>query len=161
MNWELIISICALVISAITAVYSYLQGRKSNSLQQEQTELQRRVVNLEEKREKDKQKERIKADVKAEVVFRKTAKGKRANKLRIYNEGAGAAENVRIKINEDPITECNFIITDQDSFDIIAPGSDIKLTMATSFDSPPNWKTEVFWNDKTGMDNKFETILTQ
>lgn len=154
MSMEIIISCFALLVSIIVVVYSFIQGRKSNQLQE-------RIVNIEEQREKEKKEEKIKAEVKAEVVYRKTAKGKQASKFRVYNQGAGAAQNVKIFIDDKPVKECDFVLADQNEYEIIAAGSEVKIPVATSKDSPSNWKTVIHWDDKTGTDNEFETILTK
>lgn len=161
MSWELIIGLAGVAISLISIFIAGWSAYNSTKYSKKQTDLQRRVVELEEQREREKQSVKIKADVKAEVMYRNTAAGKQPYKFRVFNDGAGAAERIRVMINGDPIKECGFILTEQNTLEVIAAGTDVKFPMATSKDSPSNWKTVVLWDDKTGTNNKFETILTK
>ncbi len=161
MTIEIWFSGFALLISAIVAIYSYMQGRKSNELQEEQTDLQRRVVELEEKRETERKEEKIRANLRAEVDYRPTAAGRVAKKLRIVNEGQGAAKNIRIEIEGKSIEGCDFILKGNKSLDVLAAGNEFLLPMATSKDSPASWLTTLYWDDKTAKNQKFETTLTK
>ena len=123
MNWELIISGFALLISGITAWYSYKQGSKSNNLQE-------RVVALEEQREQ----ERIEEANKAMIVPRMTTGAARSGKtkflLSVFNEGQSEARNVRVFINGQTPTEYPNILTDEDSIEVIGPSNKFDFTVA-------------------------------
>lgn len=151
---ELILSIIAVIISAMVAVYTYLQGRKSNQLQE-------RIVQLEEQREQDKQVAANQADVKAEIVQKPTNHGKLSKKFRIYNSGESQARNIRVWIDDEPVYDVGFIHIDEPFIEILAPGSHVDFITSFSNDTPLNWKTTILWDDDSGKDRKFETMLSQ
>jgi hypothetical protein len=124
MNWEVIISGAAFLVSGIVAVYSYLQGRKSNEMQKEQTELQRRVVELEEQREEKKKRLQKKAEIRAVIDFEETGGHRLPRKILIWNHGPADAENIEVLVDGLPPSEVEYLYTERrnDTVEVLPAG---------------------------------------
>lgn len=162
MNWELIISGAAFVVSLGVAIYSYLQGRKSNDLQEEQTKLQRRVVEIEEQREQERLKKETKARLRPVLKYidRHDSAREIARQITIENLGKHEAQNIRMYVDGDPVSMHRDIFCRPDNkLSPIQPGSDQMWRIEVDEESPEVCEITLKWDDKTGNDYEFKDKL--
>ncbi|MCW9708837.1 hypothetical protein [Fodinibius salsisoli] len=162
MNWELIISGAAFVVSLGVAIYSYLQGRKSNDLQEEQTKLQRRVVEIEEQREQERLAKENRADLQPyfRYISRKDSPVKIARQITIENLGKHEAQNIRMYVDGDPVSMHRDIFCRPDNkLSPIQPDSDQMWCIEVDEESPEVCEIMLKWDDETGSDYEFKDKL--
>ena len=142
MNWELIISGIALIISGLSWYYSKKANRRSNDLQE-------KMLNIELKRERDKEIASKKAELIPNFVAQK--------QFRVVNNGKGEARNVRITINDYVPSEHPDILEkskDVDRISRIREGTGFVYNIAIDKDSEQIWNISIKWDDDANKDNQ-------
>lgn len=110
----------ALLVSIAAAILAYRAHRKSDRTASEQTDLQRRLLTIENARERDRRRDAARADLRATI----RAMGRSEwPQLLVWNEGAGAARAVDIKVDGKPATESEYLLIHEPLADELAPGA--------------------------------------
>ncbi len=149
-NW---IQIGVGVVALISLVYSVIS---SLYLRNKQDELQERMVLIEESKEKERQREKDKADVyfwlKRKLIPNR--RGPRPNDyLYLENRGQATAENVAILIDDTPILEHPaFTSNRKGELLTIDPGVPAVQYLCSGEPRPP-YIVEVKWTNKSGESN--------
>ena len=156
-----LIAIGAVLVSLLSVCFSVHANKNSLTLQKEQTEMQKRITQIEEAREQNRVIQSRKANLKAELREVK----RNSYRLVIENSGQGTARNVKATLDGKPISEHPAILFDKETKEdalIIGPHSGISYIMCITKDpgtSPP-FEFKVAWEDDSGEPGKYETTLT-
>ena len=151
-----LIAIGAILVSLLSVYFSFHANKKSLALQKEQTEMQKRITQIEEAREQDRAIQSRKANLKAEL--RKDERN--SYHLVIKNSGQGTARNVKATLDGKRISEHRAIASSDQEITLIGPGSEILYTVGITFDCSPPFKFKVTWEDDSGEPGEYETTLT-
>lgn len=148
-SWgDLLISFCSLVVSII-ALW------KSSRVQDEANKLQRKLVYIEEQRERDQKAELLQANLHAQLI--KVGKGYR---LFLHNSGKAEARNIRIKLDGVPFEDHYAFLKGSSIPSCIGPDSEVSLPFATSLGCGPSFEIEVQWDDDYSKDRVYKSTLT-
>ncbi len=145
-----VISVVALAISIVSGIATWRLSRQQNSLTQASVELERV---READRIKSSQRARLIASVVKEVEnWTKThVRQPRTDYfLRIANEGAAEARNVRLLLDQKPAEEHPFIVKGDDPVTHLGPGAAAMLILAVTFGSARTIAVELSWQDDSG-----------
>jgi hypothetical protein len=162
MSWELIIAFSGLIFSIISIGVAIWSARKSNSISKEQTDLQRRMVDIEERKERDRKDDYLKARIEVNILKRETASGRRPYQVRIINKGKGDARNVTWFINGIQPSDYPDILDSDNNINVIKrikAGTGQVAKIATSKDSEKVWIIKVIWDDDANKKNAEEFEL--
>ena len=143
LSWAgFIVSVFALVISAIAEYTSW--------------KTQRRLVAIEEDREKERQLASRQACLRPEL--RKT--GRHSYRLYIVNTGRAEARNVRVKLDGKPLAmHCAYVQGDEVPTHI-GPDSEVSCLLALSLGCSPPFDIEIEWEDDSGLERTYRSTLT-
>lgn len=145
MSWELILSITAILVSAIVGGFSIY--------------FHKRIVKLEEGRESDRIDKSKQADIVARITDGVSRTGKMKYLLSVSNNGDSEARNVKVKIEGETPTNFPDVLTDLDVIEVIAPGNQFDFIVAKSGDTKPYWSVEVLWDDNFEQGRSTRTTL--
>lgn len=161
MSWELIIAFSSVVISLLSVGVAIWSAIKSNSIGKEQTELQRKVVELEEKREEEKKVFENSASIHAEIDFEETAGYRFPRSIMIWNQGMMNAENLRVYIDNEPSSEVNYLLTDknEDVLEVLPAGDYYSYSFKTREENQPAIEVKVIFDDPQGSDQEYKRKL--
>lgn len=151
-----LISVSGLVLSAGSLVVSVVALLKSNHAQHEANVVQKRLVEIEEQREKDRKAELVQAKLRPEL--RKTSRG--SHRLYIVNQGDVEARNIRVEVDDKPLIEHAAAVRGDSLPDFVGPHCEISCLLDLHFGCAPPFKIRVRWDDDLRKDKKIETILT-
>ena len=145
MSWELFLSIAAVFISAILGFITWLQNRKSNSLQE-------RIVELEEQREIQRKHIENSAELLAKIEF-STSGYKDAIALIITNIGLAGAENVKIWVNDKPPSKVDNIYTEDrpDVLEVLPANDYVKYPFIRIEENQPPIEVKIKYDDSIGI----------
>ena len=118
---------------------------------------QKRIVEIEEEREKDRLKDMHKADLIAQLVNDGNAR------LIIENKGSAEARESSIKLNGRPLSEFPAFMRRQPEIYRVGPYSSFHYTMAFHTGlNPSDCRPEITisWTDDSGEPGTYQTILT-
>ena len=153
---KILIAMGAILVSLLSIYFSFRANKKSLTLQKEQTEMQKRITQLEESRERERAIQSQKAYLKAEL-----RKVERNNyRLVIENSGQGTARNVKATLDGMPILEHPAIASSQQEIILIGPYSEISYMAGITFGCSPPFEFKVTWEDNSGVPGEYETTLT-
>jgi len=149
-SWAgVIIGVGSLIVSMI-AVW------KSSQAQREANAVQKRIVEIEEQREREKLFEAKQANLRAEL--RKVER--RTYRLYLVNHGKAEAHNIRIKLDGTPLAEhCAAVQNDRMPV-FLGPGAECSVLLAISSVCAPPFEIEITWDDDYGTDRTYRTTLT-
>ena len=146
-SWgDLLISFCSLVVSII-ALW------KSSRVQDEANKLQRKLVYIEEQRERDQKAELLQANLHTQLI--KVGKGYR---LFLHNSGKAEARNIRIKLDGVSIENHCAFVKGSSIPSCIGPDSEVSLLLAISLDCYPPFVIEVQWDDDYSKDRVYNRV---
>ncbi len=151
-----LIAIGAILVSLLSVYFSFRANKNSLTLQKEQTEMQKRITQIEEAREQDRAIQSRKANLKAEL--RKVERN--SYRLVINNFGQGTACNVEAKLDGQPILKHPAIASGQQEIKLIGPNSETSYIAGITLDCSPPFKFKVTWKDDSGVPGEYETTLT-
>lgn len=155
-----LIAIGAILVSLLSIYFSFRANKKSLTLQKEQTEMQKRITQIEESRERERAIQSKKACLRAKL--RKNERGFYC--LDINNSGQGIARNVKATLDGMPIFRHPVIDRDQQVITLIdpqiGPHSKISYTTSITFVCNSSFKFKVTWEDDSGEPGEYETTLT-
>ncbi|MGH9428066.1 MAG: hypothetical protein ACRD2L_17425 [Terriglobia bacterium] len=120
---------------------------------------QKRLVVIEEARERDRLKHASKAKLRAELV-REPGSRRMRELLRVYNDGEVEARNVAIKLAGKPLLEHPAVPGGTTEIKKVGPRSQIQYVIAVTLDNAPPWEFELTWTDDSGQEGSYRTTLT-
>lgn len=142
------IALLALILSAYSIYKTIEFNRRQNEFANTADHLNKLLL----RKEKDEAVGAISADLNARVV--KIGNGYR---LKIYNKGKSPARNIRL---ECPIVREFSIIDDALPLDVIQPGGNFDLIVASALGSPSAVTIKLIWDDERGRDREVETTVS-
>jgi len=166
------IAICAILVSLLSVYFSFRANKNSLTLQKEQTEMQKRITQIEESRERYRITQSQKANLRAELQKKESTTAYLDKyhirvrdhgcdyRLLIINDGPGTARNVKAMLDGKPILEHPAIVSSQQEIGTIGPGSEISYIAAITNDCSPPFEFKVTWEDDSGEPGEYETTLT-
>lgn len=149
-SWaSVIIAIGALTVSIVAMVKSLRAQREANAAQ-------RRIVEIEERRELQKRVDSLQA--KLQAVFKDLGDG--SQRLYLVNRGAAEARNVRVKLDGTLLKEHCAGVRGDPMPSLVGPGAEVSCLLGISHQCPPPFQCEVLWDDDSGVDLTYRTTLT-
>jgi len=139
-----LVSIISLGISFVAlavAVWSHARQHK----------LGKRMLALEEARERDRRLAKRKAELVATLD---------RNRLYIENKGQSEAREIAVLLDGQPVLQHPAVIQRQEEVRQVAPGSHFAYMLGVSFDTPPPGRIEISWSDDYGEPGMYRTTLT-
>jgi Na+-transporting NADH:ubiquinone oxidoreductase subunit NqrC len=152
---SIIIAVIALIISVVVANYSYRLRQENNKLIEEQTRLQRRVLELEEQQEKLKLKGRNKADLRIRLIRNDAA----SYTFQIHNKGPAEITHFSFKINGEPPHIYDRILSDLESIPKIQSGKKYERKISYTKGQKPFMDVTANFKDSTGKHVKKYRLL--
>lgn len=135
----ILISAGSLLVAIIALVVSIVANKKTNAARQ-------RLVEIEEQREKVRQKQMLSAQLHAEL--RKTG----SSRLAIINKGYAEARNLRVTVDGRLLLK--------QLPDVVGANSEVSCPWGIYFGCSPHVKIELKWDDDSGNDREYRTTLT-
>jgi len=129
---------------------------KSSQAQREANEARKRIVEIEEQREREKRFEAKQANLRPEL--RKVEGG--IYRLYLVNHGKAEARNIRIKLDGTPLAEHCAAVQNERMPEFLGPGAECSVLLAISYGCVPPFKTEITWDDDYGTNRTYYTTLT-
>ena len=147
----LILSGCSLLVAAIALYVSWRN--------------QMRIVSIEETREKDRQLEKTRAYLKAQIKEeeRKVSGSiaiHRTHYLVIENEGSGEAHDINLQLNNEAVCECDFVQQPSQEIRTVGPRSSFRYELQGHARHLP-LEISIAWKDNSGEGGDYRTTLTQ
>lgn len=146
---NLAIAAGSLIVSVVALVLSLRAQREANSAQ-------RRIVEIEERREQEKRQDALQAKLLPEL--RETASN--SYRLCLTNLGEAEARNVVAKLDGVPITAHHAAVQGDSLPSLVGPGSEVSCLLRISHDCAPPFKVEIEWDDDSGTHRVYRTTLT-
>jgi hypothetical protein len=154
----LVISILSLLVSVIAIGVSVWTHNRSHKLQ-------KRIVFLEEEREKDRQVEKEKAYLTAKIEKEElphygTSPIKWRYFLVIENKGLSEARNIELLLKDQAVVGNRLLQNVQKEVNQIGPHSYIRYEFSNGFMRELPLPTRITWYDDSGESGKYQTTLT-
>lgn len=146
----------AVFVSVVALLVSVVSLWQSSRAQREANAIQRRLVEIEEQRERDKQLSAMKASLRPEL--RKTERG--SDRLYIANSGDAGARNVRVSLDGLPLKGHPAAVHGDDMPAHVRPRSEVSCLVAFTVGRAPPLDIEVRWDDDFGADRAYRRTLT-
>ena len=150
------LSLAGVIVSGLSLVVSAIAIYTSWQAQRQAIAAQRRIVEIEEQRERDRQLTEVKASLHPQL--RKTPR----NSYRLYlvNSGKGIASNVRVRLDGKRFSEHAAAIRGDDMPTQVGPNSEVSCLLGVSMDCAPPFSIDVEWEDDSGKDRLYQGTLT-
>lgn len=139
--WTVVVAVLALIVSIVAHIRS---GR-----------LDARLLELEEERESDRLQARQSAKLRAELI------GDSRSHIRIENNGAAEARNIRGTLDGQPLQDHTCTKGYYEPIQSVGSQSFTRLPMTIGMKkaaSPP-FDLELLWDDEAGSDHSYRTTL--
>ena len=166
MEWAEIIAIIAIVVSGVFAIIttwvSIKSFRKSTKALAESQQTQDKMLKIEQAREHDRQLAKQSAAREKQSAALTTEKLKHKSGyyiLNINNFGSSEARNIKVTLDDKPLSEFPNINPDPDANDTIGHDSTLPFRWKTSHVLSPPFKAKISWSDDSGEDGLYETTL--
>ena len=144
------------IIGGGSLVVSMLAVWKSSRAQREANAAQKRIVEIEEQREREKRLEAKQAHLRPEL--RKVERD--TYRLYLLNHGKAEARNIRIKLDGMPLAEhCAAVQNDRMPV-FLGPGAECSVPLAFRYGCAPPFEIEITWDDDYSTDRSYRTTLT-
>jgi len=158
MSPSLIISIVAVTISAVAVVVSMWTHIRSHKLQ-------KRIVALEEARERDRLTDKRKAYLVAKIVKEELARSGHSRIFRKYylvveNKGLSEARNITLLLADTPLLKHSAVIDSLTEVKQIGPQSFFRYEFKQEFMRTLPLKVDITWEDNSDEPGKYTTTLT-
>jgi len=137
-----IVSVVAVVISGI----AFMKTKRTD----------KRLLEIEEKREEDRNKLAQKAQLQARIV----KYGHNSHRLLIINNGEGEARNIGLKMDAKPFDDHFASVRNDSPAKIIGPHSEATCLLHIADECAPPWKIEISWEDDSGEPGHYKSTLT-
>jgi len=143
-------------ISAGSLIMSTIAVWISSRAQSKAVAAQKRIVEIEEQREKEKFFEAKQASLRPEL--RKTQRG--SYRLYLVNHGKAEARNIRIKLDGTRLAEHCAGEWNDPVPGFLGPGAECSVLLSIGFDCVPPFEFEIVWDDDYGVHRTYRTMLT-
>ncbi len=140
-------------VSVIAAVYF---GIKSQRLEKKNTDLKKRLLEIEETRENDRKKAITKAQLRARIEDR----GNHNYRLVVENTGNCEAQNIQLRMDGKPLNEHPAAVSGDSEISHIGPHSFATRLLGLTLKCSPPFDFEVTWEDESGQSGVYRTTLT-
>jgi hypothetical protein len=148
-EWSQVFGVTLSLLAIIVSVLSWVTSWKT----------QKRLVVIEESRERDRLRQTRKAKIRAELA--REQRGDRIpERLRIYNDGESEAREVTIKLAGKPIREHRAVIDTRSEISQVGPRSCVQYMLALTHANFPPWGIEITWIDDSGEPGIYRTTIT-
>lgn len=145
----------SVVISALSLFVSVIAVWKSSRAQREANDTQKRVVEIEEQRDRERRERACQADLRPQL--------RRSDELwRLYliNRGQAEARNVRVTLDGEPLHE-HPVGTMGGMPTQVGPNSEVSCVLIFGLGIPgPPFSIEIKWDDDFGTDRTYRGTLT-
>jgi len=142
-------AIGSLVVSGIALVKSARAQRQANQTQE-------RLVEIEERREQDRQAQARQAILRPKL--RGTERG--GHRLYLVNSGRCEARNIRVEMDDTPFAEHPAAAQNDPMPSLVGPGGEISALLCLTLDCAPPFKIRITWDDDFGTNRTYSTTLT-
>ncbi len=149
-------SLSGLVLSTGSLVVSIIALWKSSHAQHEANAAHKRLVEIEEQREKDRQAQLGQAKLRPEL--RKTSRG--SHRLYIVNHGDVEARNIRVEVDDTPLIGHPAAVQGSPMPGFVGPHCEISCQLGLHLGCAPPFKIRVKWDDDLRKNREIETALT-
>lgn len=149
-----LISVLSLFVAGLSLLVAYFSFRKSSAVQKRQLE-------IEEQRERDRVVETKKARLTAQVVKEPSAHSTPDYYLEITNSGVCQARDIEVKLDGKAAMEHPCVRKRAASITQIGPQSAARYELVVKRDIPFAQKAEIRWTDDSGEPGRYRTTLTQ
>jgi hypothetical protein len=149
--------VATVVLSAIAVLVSAWAAREARQTAGDQNEMQRRLLALEQARERDRQSVATRAELRAAIH----RIGDSRYVLVIANEGACAARAVSVRVDGQPVGEHQTFVVDSDSLVTkLGPGAEARYQMAVAMGSPLVYDVQLLWEDDSRLPREWSSQLS-
>ncbi len=145
-----------IIIAMGSLVVAIIALRKSLHAQREANAAQRRIVEIEERREKERRLDALRAKLQAE--FKDLGDG--SQRLYLLNRGVAEARNVTVRLDGMLLEEHCAGVRGVSLPALIGPGAEVSCLLGISHQCAPPFQCEVRWDDDSGSDRVYRTTLT-
>ena len=161
MSWELIIGISGVVISIISICIAGWSAYNSKKYSGQQTELQRRIVELEEQREEEKKRFQESAGIEAKIDFEETGGHRFPRKILIWNHGPADAKNLKVLVDGHPPSQVEHLITKKrnDTIEVLPAGDYYDYSFGNREENQASIEIIVMYDDPLAEENEYKTKL--
>lgn len=139
----------AFVVSLAAIVFSFIAWLKSRQIEKKQLE-------IEEAREKDRLAEKQKANLTAQIM--RDERGRLI--LRIENKGLGEARDIRVWLDGKQISDHPVFVKGQKEIFVVGPQSYFQYLIAITSSCPCPSGIAITWADDSGEPGFYRTTLT-
>ena len=144
-----IVGALSLAVSAVAVLVGWKAHREAIGVQ-------RRTVEIEEQRERDKHSSSSIASLRPQL--RKTDRG--SYRLYLVNAGHAEARNVRVSLDGRPLRQHPAAVRGDEMPRYVGPNSEVSCLLAISHDCAPPFQIEVGWDDDFGTGRVYRGTLT-
>lgn len=149
-SWAgVIIAIGSLIVSIIALIKSLRAQREANGVQ-------RRVVEIEERREQERRLALRQAQLRPEL--KKTGSG--SYRFCLTNHGMAEARNVQVALDGVRLSDHRTAIRGNELPSLVGPGAEVGCILLISMDCTPPFQVDVRWDDDSGVGRSYRTTLT-
>jgi hypothetical protein len=153
---NIVLGVLGIVVAAGSLTVAIIALRKSLATQTEATDVQRRLVQIEENREADRIHHRRKASLRLDL--RHTEQG--SYRLYVVNDGESQARNVSVLFEGSPIEDhCSGVQGSRLPADVGAR-SEVSCLLAFSHQCAPPFPVELSWDDDSGEPGSYKGSIT-
>ncbi|MGB9879339.1 MAG: hypothetical protein ACPLRM_01130 [Anaerolineae bacterium] len=150
------ISLAGIIVGGLSLIVSGIAMMGSWKAQREATTAQKRIVEIEEQREKEKVVSSQQALLHPEL--RETGTG--SYRLYLVNSGKAEARNVQVKLDGVPLKDHHAAVKGDVMPTLIGPNAEVSCLLAISTRCAPPFEIEVLWDDDSGKDHIYRGILS-
>ena len=122
---------------------------------------QKRLLTIEEQRERDRLAETKKARLTARITEQPSGPGGWNGYLQIINEGKGEAREIQISLDGVPAMEHRSILKQQSPIRQVGPQSAARYVLDSAIGVPLPREVEMRWTDDSGEQGRYRTTLTR
>lgn len=145
----------SLLLSAAAVIVAIWSVREAKAQARRQDEIQRRLLSLENSRERDRLRSTRSAELRARIE-----RGGRSDHLVIFNEGSAEARAIDAKLLGKPLSpDVDVLVADGEVARTLGPGSSARYVIALHMGSPPLMPVELAWEDDTGEPRTWRSDL--
>lgn len=135
----------ALLLSAIATFTALRANWRSDRTANEQKELRRRLLAIENAQERDWRREAVRAEVRAAVE-----NGQRGDaRLVVTNHGAGEARQVTLTVEREP-ADSKHLFDGERPIPVLAPGASAAFQVFLTAATPLHFRGGLCWEDGSG-----------
>ncbi len=150
------LSVGGVIISALSLGVSAIAIYTSSQANRQAIAAQRRIVEIEEQRERDRQRGELQASMHPQL--RKT--NRHSYRLYLVNSGKGIARNIRVRLDGKRLSEHAAAIQGDDIPSQVGPNSESSCLINITMTCAPPFNIKVEWDDDSGKDRIYQGTLT-